>query len=123
MAKDWAKKFYSSTLWENARGYALKRDRYVCRRCGAPATMVHHRVYLTEDNIKDFNFTINPANLESLCDECHKREHDEQRTKKNLSDEKKKIRELIQPDYVFDANGNIIPSNRGHVPPPGEVRI
>lgn len=109
MAKDWAKGFYASTLWANARGYALKRDRYVCQRCGAPATMVHHKVYLTESNIRNLNITVNPDNLESLCEECHRLEHDEQRKSFNLSDEKKKIRELIQPDYTFDADGNIVP--------------
>ena len=109
MAKNWAKRFYSSAAWVNARGYALKRDRYICQRCGRPATMVHHRVYLTEENIKDPRISLNPSNLESLCDDCHKLEHDEQRKFCSLSEKQKELRRLIQPDYKFDSDGNIIP--------------
>ena len=77
MAQEWAKAFYSSTLWVKTRGYILKRDRYVCQRCGRPATVVHHKVHLTKDNIKNKNISLGPANLESLCDDCHRIEHEE----------------------------------------------
>lgn len=109
MAKEWAKDFYASTLWRLNREYALKRDRYTCRRCGRLATVVHHKIHLTRDNISNPQISLNPDNLESLCDDCHKLEHDNERKDGNVSDEQKKIRQLIQPDYKFDDNGNIIP--------------
>ena len=71
--------------------------------------MVHHRVHLTEKNIQNPKISLNPANLESLCDDCHRLEHEEERKRFNLSAEKREIRRLVQPDYVFDSNGNIIP--------------
>ena len=115
MAKKWAKKFYSSTAWALAREHALKRDRYVCRRCKRPATMVHHRIYLTEDNVNDPKISLDLGNLESLCEDCHKLEHDEQRKKFNLSHEQQEIRRLVIPDYIFDSDGNIVPRQA----PPG----
>ncbi len=115
MAKEWAKRFYSSTAWALAREYALKRDRYVCRRCKRPATMVHHRIYLTEDNVNDSKISLDPGNLESLCEDCHRLEHDEQRKKFNLSHEQQEIRRLVIPDYIFDSEGNIVPRQT----PPG----
>ena len=43
MAKDFAKRFYDSKVWGEARAYALKRDRYLCQDCkSAPAEEVHH---------------------------------------------------------------------------------
>lgn len=120
MAQEWAKAFYSSTLWVKTRGYILKRDRYVCQRCGRPATVVHHKVHLTKDNIKNKNISLGPANLESLCDDCHRIEHEEERRRFNLSAEQKEIRRLVKPDYVFDSNGNIVPRSSC---PPGVVEF
>lgn len=71
--------------------------------------MVHHKIHLTRDNISDPQISLNPDNLESLCDDCHKLEHDSERKDGNVSDEQKMMRQLIQPDYRFDDNGNIVP--------------
>ena len=72
------------------------RDRYLCRKCGAPATDVHHVVRLTPDNIDDPKITLNPDNLESLCDTCHKAEHYAERTGVTI-------------DYNFDEDGQPVP--------------
>ena len=88
--------FYRSTQWRDARAYVLMRDRYLCRRCGAPATDVHHVVRLTPDNIDDPKITLNPDNLESLCDTCHKVEHYAERTGVTI-------------DYNFDEDGQPVP--------------
>lgn len=102
MAKPWAKAFYRTKLWQDARTYALKRDRYLCQRCKtAPATEVHHKVELTPDNINDPNVSVNPDNLMSLCGSCHK--HITQQSKTNQT-----------RDIYFDANGNPV-----EIPPGG----
>ena len=110
MAKEWAKEFYHSREWKELRGYVLKRDHYACVRCGGRGTEVHHIVRLTPANIMDRGVSLNPNNLELLCDACHKDEHfsERQRMKSDT-----RAKQEIKLDYVFDSNGNIVP------PPPG----
>ena len=104
--KNFSKSFYNSTQWRDTRAYALMRDRYLCRRCGAPATDVHHVVRLTPDNIDDPKITLNPDNLESLCDACHKAEHYAERTGLTI-------------DYNFDEDGQPVPVQS----PPGGTLV
>jgi 5-methylcytosine-specific restriction endonuclease McrA len=54
--------------------------------------VVHHRTYLAPQNIHNPELTLNWANLEALCQDCHNREHHrgERRSR-----------------YEFDENGNI----------------
>jgi hypothetical protein len=37
--------------------------------------MVHHKVYLTENNITGPEIALGFENLEALCDTCHQLEH------------------------------------------------
>ena len=37
--------------------------------------MVHHLVEITQRNITDYNITIGPDNLISLCHDCHIMRH------------------------------------------------
>lgn len=67
--------FYRSTAWEKCRKTYLERQNYVCERCGRPATLVHHRTYITPANVTDPYITLNPENLEALCMDCHNKEH------------------------------------------------
>lgn len=73
--------FYVSRAWQRTReAYAVSRSG-LCERCAArglvvPGTQVHHRVRLTPDNLSDARVTLAWSNLELLCDECHRREHD-----------------------------------------------
>ena len=73
MAKAWAKPFYSSPQWRDARHAALVRDGFTCQLCGARAGEVHHLTELTPSNVLDPNVTLNLDNLQSLCHECHTR--------------------------------------------------
>lgn len=99
MAKDFAKAFYKSKAWQDARDYALMRDVYLCSRCGRLAEEVHHIIRLTPQNISDPAVTINPDNLECLCRECHQAEHANDRNGR-------------EPDftdkYVFTADGLLV---------------
>ena len=115
MAKEWAKAFYASGPWQRVREYVLRRDRFMCQRCKRPADTVHHKVRLTPDNIHDPMISLNPDNLEAICDDCHKAEHDEERKKAFIMNPETIMkREQIELDYRFDSNGNIVPrSPRG----------
>lgn len=75
MAKEYAKAFYNSKAWQQAREMALMRDRYMCQcdGCTNVAEEVHHKIEITEKNINDVKVTLNQDNLISLCSECHKR--------------------------------------------------
>lgn len=70
-----ADKLYTSSKWARVRRAYLAKQNYICERCGRPAVVVHHRNYLTAQNMNDPNVTLNFDNLEALCLECHAREH------------------------------------------------
>lgn len=75
MAQAFAEKFYKSSAWLKMRAFVLKRDDYLCVRCGAIGKIVHHKKYLTPENIDDPSISLNPDNLETLCEDCHNAEH------------------------------------------------
>lgn len=74
--RDFAKEFYQSKAWRETRAYVFKRDFGLCVRCGKPGEIVHHKRYLTPDNIDDPSVSLNEDNLETLCRECHALEHE-----------------------------------------------
>ena len=78
--KEFAESFYKSTQWERCRQNYLQSVCYLCERCKAkglitPAKIVHHKEYITPENIGDPNITLNFNNMEALCQECHNKEH------------------------------------------------
>lgn len=88
MAAPWAKGFYTSKAWRsNSRAYLESVDG-LCERCRAkgllvPAVIVHHRIHLTPENIKDPKYSMAWSNLEALCQDCHNKEHfSEQHTRR-----------------------------------------
>lgn len=92
--KDWAKDFYYSKTWKKCRESYKKTVYGLCERCDAIAHVVHHRTHLTPENINDPAITLDPANLEALCQDCHNREH----------------HGAGVPDlgYTYDHDGNIV---------------
>lgn len=78
--EQFANGFYSSIGWRKCRE-AFKRSKGgLCERCMArglitPGTEVHHKVWLTPENLDDPEITLNWANLELLCKQCHTDEH------------------------------------------------
>lgn len=106
------KKFYSSKAWNDVRKTIWIKQHLLCNRCHRPVYVdgiseylpkekrrtgiVHHNIYLDDSNVYDINITLNEENLEGICKECHELEHNKNNT--------------IRPDYEFDINGNIIPS-------------
>ena len=80
MAKEFARKFYSSKRWQDCRnGYAAMRG-HLCENClrqgiYKPGVIVHHIEELTPKNIENPEVTLGWDNLELLCRECHKDIH------------------------------------------------
>ena len=74
--QDFAKAFYLSKQWRETRAYVFERDFGLCVRCGDPGEIVHHKIYLTPENIDNPAISLNPDNLETLCRTCHALEHE-----------------------------------------------
>lgn len=95
--KAWAKRFYLSAAWIHTRAAYLMAHDYLCERCGEPARIVHHKRYITRNNIDDTDITLSWNNLEALCQDCHNKEHHKRASTLR---------------YRFDAEGNISPPVR-----------
>lgn len=95
MAKDFAKAFYKSRAWREARWQALRRDHFQCVQCGDIAEEVDHIIELTPENIDDPHIALSLGNLQSLCHDCHTR-----KTKGWGTD--------LEDGFAFDESGQVI---------------
>lgn len=80
MAASWAQAFYVSAEWKRCRRGFISYKRGLCERCLAkglivPGNHVHHKVYLTPENINKPDVALNWDNLELLCKNCHEEVH------------------------------------------------
>lgn len=88
-------KKYKSKRWQKLRKLKLIMNP-LCERCLEKGIcnstyIIHHKEYITDLNYLDDNIFYNIDNLESLCLDCHNKEH--------FSTEQ---------DYIFDDNGDLI---------------
>lgn len=111
MAREFAKSFYKSKDWQDTRELIMKRDNYLCQKCGSPAEEVHHKIHLSPSNIGDVSITLNPDNLVSLCRDCHFAEHREDKLK-GLKEYNQKAD--CAEEYEFDESGMLV---RCSIPP------
>jgi len=88
--------FYNTKAWRRLSRAFMQSKFYICERCGRPAEICHHKTYITPANIHDPAVTLNPANLEALCLQCHNTEHFGHGG-------------AVAPGLVFDENGDILP--------------
>lgn len=92
-------KRYRSKRWQRLRKIKLLQDPF-CERCLAKGIynepdIVHHKEYITDKNYQDDNIFFNLDNLETLCIECHNKEH------------------FGEPEeYYFDSNGDLAKINK-----------
>lgn len=80
MARDFAKGFYKSKMWQRCRNDYAKSVNLLCEECMkkgliVPGDIVHHITELTPQNIHDPNITLSWNNLELLCRDCHGKKH------------------------------------------------
>lgn len=80
MARDFAKALYTSKAWMELRFNLIIERGPKCQRChtlviDTSKLVGHHIIELTPDNINDVNITLNPANVEIICFDCHSKEH------------------------------------------------
>jgi len=95
MAREFAKKFYNSKPWKKCRE-AYKQSKFgLCERCGQPGDEVHHKIYLSPENINDPHVTLNWDNLELLCAACHSKEHNEKYSP-------------LREDVMFNKEGDLV---------------
>ena len=72
--------FYKSAAWQKCRAAYIKSVGGLCERCFArgivtPGYIVHHKNYITADNLNDPGVALSFDNLEYLCQKCHNAEH------------------------------------------------
>ncbi|MDU7339032.1 MAG: HNH endonuclease signature motif containing protein [Clostridium sp.] len=77
--KEYARWFYISNPWRKCRKAYLAANP-LCERCLVkgiitPAKIIHHKRYITPDNINNPDITLSFDNLEALCQDCHNVEH------------------------------------------------
>lgn len=80
MAQEFSRKFYKSKEWTSLREQILLERGPICTMCGeviveSKFIQVHHQEELTPENINDKNITLNPDNLQVLCQVCHNKLH------------------------------------------------
>lgn len=83
--------FYKSDTWMVAREIKIRSVNGLCERCGAVGQEVHHKKRLNVDNVNDASVSVNQANLELLCKDCHNKEH-----------------KRFRKDNQFDEDGNLL---------------
>lgn len=74
--KEYAKGFYKSARWKKCRqAYIATRimiDGGLCEECHEViGYIVHHKKYITPENINDPDICLNFDNLEYVCKTCH----------------------------------------------------
>ena len=72
--------FYQSTAWHDTRKAYLKSVGGLCEECLAegrltPAKFVHHKIWLTPDNVSNTDISLSFDNLEALCADHHNEIH------------------------------------------------
>jgi len=67
--------FYHSRAWKRLARAFLSSKNYLCERCGGPADLAHHVKHITPGNLHNPEITLNAANLQAVCVECHNTIH------------------------------------------------
>lgn len=115
--KDYAKAFYKSPAWKKCRAAYAKSRGGLCERCLSkgiykPGVIVHHKVYLTPENIGDPTVTLDWSNLELVCRSCHDAEHElgKQRRLRAAAEKNKKQRNFDElRGYSVAEDGSVTP--------------
>ena len=84
-----------SDRWRRLRREKLRQNPY-CETCGRPATEVHHiRPVETMPNLQQMSILMfDPANLQSLCHDCHVKAHRDMHSKSKATNLERRKTEL-----------------------------
>lgn len=74
------KQFYKTKAWQHCRDAYARSKGGLCERCLkqgvlSAGVIVHHKVYLSDENFNDPSIALDWNNLELLCRNCHGAEH------------------------------------------------
>ena len=86
-------KFYHTQVWVRCRTAFMTSRNWLCERCGAPASVAHHVIHLTPENVSDPSVALDWTNLQALCADCHAIVHSSAPTAEGLA---------------FDSDGNLV---------------
>lgn len=89
--------FYHTAAWLKCRDAYIASVGGLCERCAAKGIIrsgdiVHHREWISDNNINDPSVLLSFDNLEYLCIDCHNQEH---------------YGDKIQRRYYVDASGKV----------------
>ena len=112
MAKEFARKFYSSKAWQDCRNEYAKRRHFLCENClrrgiYKPGVIVHHKIEIDPITIENPEIALSFDNLELLCRECHAEAHDLQGGRWAKVNEKKRRAKADAQRYIVGENGKI----------------
>lgn len=112
MAKPFARKFYSSKVWQNCRNEYAKRRGFLCENClrhgiYRPGVIVHHIIEITPDNIERPEIVLNFNNLELLCRECHAEVHEQSGGRWAEVNARKRAQREHEQRYKIDEFGRV----------------
>lgn len=111
MAKEFARKFYSSKAWQECRNEYMKRAHYLCENClrkgiYKPAEIVHHIIEIDPITIERPEIALNFDNLEAVCRACHDELHDNRGRWAEVNRKRRETRDAAKR-YVVGENGKI----------------
>jgi len=112
MAKEFAKKFYSSYAWYTCRNAYMKKARGLCENClrrgiYRPGEIVHHIIELDPTNINNPEIALNFDNLELLCRQCHADVHEQSGGRWSEVNKRRKEEREKQKRYTIGPDGTV----------------
>lgn len=112
--KEYARKFYSSRAWKKTREAYKAYRGGLCERCLAKGqynagVIVHHKIYISPENIGNPMVTLSWDNLELVCRACHDEEHEFQQVRDNWQKEHRNRQADKMRRWDVNPDGTISP--------------
>ena len=91
--------FYKSRQWQRCRSAYAASVGMICERCEQkgiikPGYIVHHKEYITPENLNDPEIAFAFGNLEMLCLECHNKEHFKRKRRYKINSDGRVVAEI-----------------------------
>ena len=73
--------FYTSNIWSEFRRNLILERGIRCEHCGelilqSHEVILHHKIFLTEENVNDYEISLNPENIMIVHHKCHNEIHE-----------------------------------------------